>query len=380
MWKSGNYSGIEDPICFAQRFGLTDWAMRTQDSSLLLVKSNRKYPKESTLNQDNSISRRELLRTAAAGAVAVGASVALQPISAFAAPTSSKQNPMPTRALGLTGVKVPLFSLGGQGLLEMPGHADEAAAIINRAIDLGVKYCDTAWWYGRGSSESYYGEALGPRRNEIYLASKSDERTYDGAMRQLDESLKRLKTDHLNCWQMHNVRTSQDVEAIFAPDGALKAFLKARDEKVTRFIGVTGHRNSFALKDAIGRFSYDTILMALNAADVHLNGTDNETSFIKNLLPAAVEKKMGIIGMKVPALGNIFKPNGITTMEQAMGYVLTLPVSTVIVGIKTIAELEENVRIARTFTPFAPEEMTRLEDLTKPYHEDATFFKRREGY
>jgi predicted aldo/keto reductase-like oxidoreductase len=131
--------------------------------------------------------------------------------------------------------------------------------------------------------------------------------------------------------------------------------MKARDEKITRFIGITGHRNPFVLKDAIGRFSFDTILMALNAADVHLDGTGDETSFIKNLLPAAVEKKMGIIGMKVPALGNIFRPNGIATMDQAMGYVLTLPVSTVIIGIKTVAELEENVRIAHSLKPFVPE-------------------------
>jgi hypothetical protein len=332
------------------------------------------------MSHDNSISRRQLLRTAASGAVAVGASIAINPINAIAELKLDGAGPMPLRPLGLTGQSVPLFSLGGQGLLEIPGHTDEAVAIINRAIDLGVKYCDTAWWYGNGSSESCYGAALGARRKEIYLATKSDERTYDGAMRQLDESLKRLKTDRLECWQMHNVRTSQDVEAIFSPDGALKAFLKARDEKITRFIGITGHRNPFVLKDAIGRFPYDTILMALNAADMHLNGTGNETSFIRNLLPAAVERKMGIIGMKVPALGNIFKPNGIATMKQAMGYVLTLPVSTVIIGIKTIAELEENVRIAASFKPFAPEMMAKLEDLTNPYYEDATFFKRRAGY
>jgi aryl-alcohol dehydrogenase-like predicted oxidoreductase len=330
------------------------------------------------MSQENPISRRELLRAATAGAVAAGASAVLQPMNVFA--KSKQAKALPTRPLGLTGVSVFPFGLGGQGLLEIPGHDDEAVAIINRAIDLGMNYLDTAWWYGNGSSETYYGEALGARRNSIYLATKSDQRTYDGAMRQLDESLKRLKTDHLNCWQMHNVRTSQDVEKIFAPDGALKAFQKARDEKITRFIGITGHRNPFVLKDAIGRFNFDTILMALNAADVHLNGADNETSFIKNLLPAAVEKKLGIIGMKVPALGNIFKPDGIATMDQAMGYVLSLPVSALIVGVKTIPQLEENVRIARDFKPFTPAEMAKLEDLTKPYFEDATFFKRQRGY
>jgi aryl-alcohol dehydrogenase-like predicted oxidoreductase len=275
---------------------------------------------------------------------------------------------------------VPLFSLGGQGLLEHPGHTDEAVAIINRALDLGVKYCDTAHWYGGGSSESYYGEALKTRRNDIYLATKSGERSYDGAMRDLETSLKRLQTDRLDCWQMHHVRNQDDVEKIFAPNGALKAFLKARDEKITRFIGITGHLNPFVLKDAIGRFNFDTILMALNAADKNLPGPGNESSFIENLLPAAVEKQLGIIGMKVPAIGHIFRPDGVTTMRQAMSYTLSLPVSTVIIGIKTIPELEENIRIAQTFKPLTTAEMAELERLTKPYYTEATFFKRQRGY
>ncbi len=251
------------------------------------------------------LNRREFLRIAAGSAAALGAASTLQPLSSLAE-TASAAAAMPTRPLGRTGFQVPLFSLGGQGLLEQPGHTDAAVAIINRALDLGVKYCDTAHWYGGGSSESYYGEALKTRRNEVYLATKSGERSYDGAMRDLETSLKRLQTDRLDCWQMHHVRVQDDVEKIFAPNGALKAFLKARDEKVTRFIGITGHLNPFVLKDAIGRFDFDTILMALNAADKNLPGPGNESSFIENLLPTAVEKKLGIIGMKVPAIGRIF--------------------------------------------------------------------------
>jgi predicted aldo/keto reductase-like oxidoreductase len=199
-------------------------------------------------------------------------------------------------------------------------------------------------------------------------------------MKELDESLTRLQTDHLDCWQLHNVRTQQDVDGIFADNGALKAFQKARDEKITRFIGITGHRNPFVLKDSISRFDFDTILMALNAADRHLPGPGDESSFIENLLPTAVQKGMGIIGMKVPALGKIFRPDGVTAMEQAMSYTLSHPVSTVIIGIKTIAELEENVRIARNFKLLSAVEMARIEDLTKPYYADVTFFKRQHGY
>jgi len=328
------------------------------------------------------LNRREFLRLTAGSAAALGAAAAFNPLQALAElPVGAASlASMPTRPLGRTGLQVPLFSLGGQGLLEQPGHNEEAAAIINRALDLGVKYCDTAHWYGRGSSETYYGEALKARRNDIYLATKSGERTYDGAMRDLETSLQRLQTDRLDCWQMHHVRNQEDVEKIFAPNGALKAFLKARDEKITRFIGITGHLNPFALKNALSRYDFDTILMALNAADKNLPGPGNESSFIENLLPAAVEKKLGIIGMKVPAIGHIFKPGGLTTMRQAMGYVLTLPVNTVIIGIKTIAELEENVRIAKEFRPLTPEQMAELENLTRPYYADATFFKRARGY
>jgi aryl-alcohol dehydrogenase-like predicted oxidoreductase len=328
------------------------------------------------------ITRRKFIHKVAVGAVGISVTTLMEPIRSFAKAAGVNAPPdyMPMRELGQTGRKVCLFSLGGQGLLEIPGHTDEAVAIINRAIDLGVNYLDTSWWYGHGSSETYYGEVMTTRRKEVYLATKSSQRTYDGAMRELDESLKRLQTDHLDCWQMHNVRTQKDVDGIFADNGALKAFQKARDEKITRFIGITGHRNPFVLKDSIERFPFDTILMALNAADKHLDGTDNETSFIKNLLPVAVEKKMGIIGMKVPALGKIFQPDGLATMDQAMGYVLTLPVSTVIIGIKTIPELEENVRIAKNFKPFTPDEMAKLEGLTQPYYADATFFKRQKGY
>jgi aryl-alcohol dehydrogenase-like predicted oxidoreductase len=325
------------------------------------------------------LNRREFLRIAAGSAAALGAASTLQPLSSLAE-TTAAVGPMPTRPLGRTGFQVPLFSLGGQGLLEHPGHTDEAVAIINRALDLGVKYCDTAHWYGGGSSESYYGEALKARRNDIYLATKSGERSYDGAMRDLETSLKRLQTDRLDCWQMHHVRNEDDVEKIFAPNGALKAFLKARDEKITRFIGITGHLNPFALKDAIGRYDFDTILMALNAADKNLPGPGNESSFIENLLPAAVEKQLGIIGMKVPAIGHISRPGGVTTMRQAMSYTLSLPVSTVIIGIKTIPELEENVRIAQTFKPLTTAEMVELERLTRPYYTEATFFKRQRGY
>ena len=154
----------------------------------------------------NKMNRRDFIRLATAGAAAVGVASTLRPMESLAQmPAGSAK--MPTRPLGRTGYNPCIFSLGGQGLLEQPGHTDEAVAIINRAIDLGVNYCDTSHVYGRGSSEAYYGEVMKTRRSEVYLATKSAMRDYDGAMRELDMSLKRLQTDHLDCWQMHNVRS-----------------------------------------------------------------------------------------------------------------------------------------------------------------------------
>lgn len=314
------------------------------------------------------ISRRSFVRTLVGTTAFAGLSGRLMPIEALATSTTNPTS-MPTRPLGMTGHRVCAFSLGGQATIEESGRDDEAFAIINRALDLGVNYIDTAAAYGQGTSERYIGQVMRTRRKEVFLASKTHNRSYDGSMRLLEQSLKNLQTDHLDLWQIHNVRTEDDLDRIFASDGVVRAMEKARDEKMVRFLGITGHRDPFILKKGIEQYPFDTILMALNAADKH------RASFIDTLLPVAVEKNMGIIGMKIPARGRIFREGGLSTMEQAMRYVLTLPVSTVIVGISTLEELEEDVRIARSFTPLTDEEMRELENLTRPYHVDASWFK-----
>jgi aryl-alcohol dehydrogenase-like predicted oxidoreductase len=328
--------------------------------------------------ENKGVTRRDFVVSVAGSAAALGVTAALGRIGS-AADTPPTTQPMPTRPLGQTGHRVGLFSLGGQGLLERGGHTDEAVAIINRAIDLGVNYLDTAALYGGGVSETYLGQVLKTRRKEVYLATKTIHRDYDNAMRDLEKSLKQLQTDHIDCWQLHTVH-AQDVDKIFASNGALKAFEKARDQKITRFLGITGHREPFILKKCIERFPFDSILMAVNAADKHMPNNENEASMIENLLPLAVEKKMAIIGMKVTAAGRIFKPDGLTTMQQAMNYVLSLPISTAIIGISKLSEVEENARIARDFKPMSPEEMTKVETLTRSYAIDATWFKRARGY
>jgi aryl-alcohol dehydrogenase-like predicted oxidoreductase len=316
----------------------------------------------------DNFTRRRFVKTVIGGAALAGVAAQLSPLEAMIRGGDQKEG-MPFRPLGSTGYRVHIFSLGGQATLEEGERDDDAAAIINRAIDLGVNYIDTSRVYGRGVSETYIGRVMKSRRKEVFLATKTRDRSYDGSMRSLEESLKALQTDTIDLWQLHNIRTDDDLDQIFAKDGAVKALERARDEKIVRFVGITGHRDPFVLRKAIERYPFDSILMALNAADRH------KASFIENLLPVAVEKKMSIVGMKIPARGRIFREGGITTMKQAMSYVLSLPVSTIIIGISTLKDLEENVRIAEEFQPLKPEEMLALENLTKPYHQDAAFFK-----
>jgi len=325
------------------------------------------------------INRRDFFKlgaTAAVGAVAVPALLFgdKKPKNSSVSGTSSSRAKsrdsaveIPIRPLGKTGVMATLFGLGGQATLEDDGMRDDAVKIINRAYELGVNYFDTATAYG--PSQGFYGEAMKGWRDKVFLATKTWERSRDGSLRLLDDSLAKLKTDHLDLWQLHNLRNMEELDVIFGKGGALEAMLKARDEKIVRFLGITGHYDPVVLKEAAHRFDFDTVLVALNAADRH------HKSFIEEFLPTAQAKNMGIIGMKVPARGRIFRKDGVRTMKEACYYTWSLPISTAIVGCSTIAELEENVRLAKEFKPLAAEEMKKLEKLTEHYAEEVTFFK-----
>ena len=301
-------------------------------------------------------------------------------------------NAMPTRNLGRTGYRVGIFGLGGQGALERSHNEAVAVPIINRALDLGVNYIDTSSIYGGPErwSEQYVGQVMKQRRSEAFLASKTKERTRDASLKMLEKSLELLHTDHLDLWQLHDVGTKADVDAIFAKGGAMEALIQARDQKLVRFLGVTGHHRPDSLMDAINRYPLDCILMALNGADKH------HFSFMDQLLPLAVEKQMGIIGMKVPARGRLLSTwtpppleqqqhswegsaiatrSGVMNMSQAMHFTLSHPVSTVIVGCDTIQQLEENVQIARDFTPLSHSQMGALNELAAPVAKQSLFFR-----
>ncbi len=276
---------------------------------------------------------------------------------------------MPQRPLGRTGHSASLFSLGGEATVERSGRRDDALAILHRALDLGVNYIDTSPTYGNTVSERHIGEVMAERRDEVFLATKTHDRSYDGTMRLFENSLERLQTDRLDLYQIHNVRTARDIERVFRPDGAIRALESLRDQKAIRFTGITGHRDPDVLRRGIEQYDFDCVLMALNAADTH------HASFQKKVLPAAVEREMGIIAMKVPALGRILRPDGIRTMEEALGYVYSLPISTAIVGISTLQELEENVTITGNFQPYSEDTLTELAQRTAHYHEHASWFK-----
>ena len=348
-----------------------------------------------TTDQQGS-TRREFVKATVAGAVGVtvGYQASRSEADVPKAPPGVPFNErtfaaMPTRNLGKTGYRVGIFSLGGQATIVKPNMEERAVAIVNRAIDLGVNYLDTAAAYGGPDmwSQKYIGRVIGHRRTEVFLASKTHRRTYDESMRLLETSLTLLNTDHLDLWQLHNVSQTEQLDQIFAKDGAIHALEKARAEKVVRFLGITGHADPFVLADGLKRYKFDTILMAVNAADKH------HLSFIEHLLPLALEQQLGIIGMKIPARGRILSGwtppppesqreferatrSGTLTMTEAMQYVLSLPVSTVIVGCDNAQQLEENVQIAKDFTPLSEERLKALMAKTEEVKRQALFFRK----
>ena len=276
-------------------------------------------PKDS--NSSNSTSRRDFLKAGTAVTAGLVAQAALPASAATLPPLPSNpatQGAMPTRNLGKTGYRVGIFSLGGQAAIERADNAAVAVPIIEKALDLGVNYLDTSSIYGGPQrwSERYVGEVMKKRRNEAFLASKTRERTKAGSLQMLEESLKLLNTDHLDLWQLHDIGSDNEVQQIFAKGGAMEALLEAKDQKMVRFLGITGHFRPEPLIDCIHRYPFDTILMAVNAADPH------HYSFGEQLLPLAVEKQMGIIGMKVPARGRILSswtPPPIERAETFLG-------------------------------------------------------------
>jgi len=274
---------------------------------------------------------------------------------------------IPKRKLGKTGEEVTILGLGGEGILRTNGFDREAYALINRAIDLGINYCESARAYD--GSESYYGMALRERRKDIFLTSKSHARDKMGALAHLHETLGNIRTDHLDLWQVHDVRTQSDFAEIFATGGAIEAFVEAREKGLVRFIGVTGHHDPDVIRACIERFPFDTALFPVNPAE------PSHRSFIGGVLPQAQQREMGIIGMKVYFRGLAARIPGHDGMEPYLRFALSQPVSTVVIGCDDLAQLEENVRFARSFQPMTESEQGELVRHVAPFARQLMYYK-----
>jgi aryl-alcohol dehydrogenase-like predicted oxidoreductase len=274
---------------------------------------------------------------------------------------------IPTRVLGRTGVEVTRLGLGGEGVLRTFGYDGEAVALIHRALDLGVNYFESARVYS--GSESYYGKALKGKRSQVFLTSKSHARDRREATAHLEETLRNMQTDYLDLWQVHDVRTAEEVEEIFGPGGAIEAFVQARQKGQVRFIGLTGHHDPDILVRCLEIFDFDTVLVPVNPAE------PTDRSFIHTVIPVARKKDMGVIGMKVYFRGFASRLPWFSTLEPFVRYALSQDVSTVVIGCDSLAHIEENVGFAKGFVPMSDEESQQLVEKLAPYARSLMYYK-----
>jgi uncharacterized protein len=278
---------------------------------------------------------------------------------------------MPTRPLGKTGVDVPLLCLGGAhiGLIEAEA---ESVGLMHAAVDEGITFFDNAWDYHTGRSEVLMGKALATNgyRQKVFLMTKNCERDYAGSMRNLDESLRRLKTDYLDLWQFHEIVYENDPDWVFE-QGGIRAAIEARKAGKVRFIGFTGHKDPRIHRKMLDKpFDWDTSQMPINVMDTHYR------SFLKEVVPVCQERGVGVIGMKSLGGG---RPAGIipseagVPAETCIRYALSQPLSTLVVGMKSMEDLKQNVNIARNFSPMPDDEQATLLAEVKEVAEDGRY-------
>ena len=278
-------------------------------------------------------------------------------------PVTSKiaQHPdMKYRPLGATGEYLSLVGLGGFHLAKPGGlDTDGAIRVVHTALDAGITFCDNCWDYNKGESEVRLGKALaGGLRNRVFLMTKIDGRTAKAAMAQIDKSLSRLKTDHVDLLQFHEIIRMDDPERVFASGGALEAVLRAREQGKLRYIGFTGHkspaihRHMFEVADA-HEFHFDTVQMPLNVMDAHYD------SFEQGVLPVALAHGTAVLGMK--AFGDAFiVKSGVATPQEMLHYPMSLPVTVQVCGIDSLQVLTQALNAVKAFKPLAAAERTAL--------------------
>ncbi len=274
---------------------------------------------------------------------------------AAAQPRRPPAGGIPTRILGRTGQRLTIVGMGGARFHLIP--FEEGVALVRRAYDLGINYFDMARSYSEGNAEDVYGAVIPEFRKNVFMTTKSGQRTRKGAEADLATSLRRLKTDYVDLWQMHGVNRAADVEKIFAPGGAMEAFEAAKKAGKCRFIGYTNCRDPevhvMMLKHAE---RFDTALMPLHVADTSFSDSPN-MSFEKTALPAAVERGVGIFAIKVFGNAFLLRP---FSVGDCLRYTLSQPITAAALGFCTIGQLEDDVRIAQSFKPLAAEELNGL--------------------
>lgn len=309
-------------------------------------------------------SRREFLKTTAAAVVLGAADKAL-----------GAANSLPKRRLGKTGEMISCIGFGSGTRFCSIESEDAAQALLERAFNLGINYFDTAGSYTRRPierlSEKRLGEFSKPRRKEIFLATKIDPRDRDGALRSVETSLKFLQTDYVDLIQIHSLSNLGDLDRIGKPDGVLAAIQELKKQKVVRFIGITGHNDGAAMAEALRRHDFDTVLMALNAAQsanpVAQHKMQPIPAFEQSALPVALQKNLGILSMKVMGQGMLVGTSaGRASAADLLQFNLSQPVASVIIGCEQLAPLEQNVQAAMNFTPISDSNKQKLQEKVAP--------------
>ncbi|MFO7932092.1 MAG: aldo/keto reductase [Thermodesulfobacteriota bacterium] len=274
-----------------------------------------------------------------------------------------ENNQIQTNMFGAAGQVVTRVGLGGEGVLRTTGRFEEAQAVIRSAAAQGITYYDSARVYS--DSELYYGSIWKQdpaKRSSIFQTSKSASRDKKGAQKDLEQTLERLETDYLDLWQIHDVRTPQDMEAISGPGGALEAFVEAKEQGRIRFIGVTGHHDPDILSRALRQWPVDSVMMPVNPVEEVIGG------FLTKTLPAALDKKIAVIAMKIFGGGNYVAPHLGVTPELLLRYALGKPITVAIVGCSSTEEVETLAEAGRSAKPL---EKAEQDKLLAPFRENA---------
>jgi len=265
---------------------------------------------------------------------------------------------IPQRPLGRTGIKVSALGLGGHHLGDLK-TVEEAIRLVHEGIDAGITFFDNCWEYWNGRAEDWLGRALKGRRDKVVLMTKvcTHGRGADVALKMLEESLRRLQTDHLDVWQIHGVCFDNEPELAYAKGGVLEALDKAKQQGKVRFVGFTGHKDPSIHLDMIRRgYPFDTVQMPLNCLDATFR------SFEKQVLPELNQRGIAALGMKSIGGSAPAVKAGLVKAEEMLRYAMSLPVATTIAGMDSFHVLRQNVRIARGFTPMTAEQMQALRD------------------